>query len=46
MVDLTIFQIILWAQEAIADLYEKGIINGRTEETFCPGDYVTREEFF
>ena len=35
----------LWAQEAIADLYEKGIINGRTEETFCPGDYVTREEF-
>ena len=34
-----------WASKAVEALKNAGIVNGRTEETFCPGDEVTREEF-
>jgi len=34
-----------WAKEAVLTLYEKGIVNGRGENMFCPGEVVTREEF-
>ncbi len=34
-----------WANEAITALYDKNIINGRTEERFYPDDSITREEF-
>lgn len=30
--------------EYILALYESGIIKGKTEKTFCPSDYLTREE--
>jgi len=33
-----------WALDAISVLKESGIINGMTENTFCPGNYVKREE--
>lgn len=29
----------------IESLYHLGIINGKSEEEFCPHDYITREEF-
>lgn len=34
-----------WAFNAISTLAEKGIISGRGENTFCPSDVITREEF-
>lgn len=34
-----------WAKDAITNLYDMGIINGRGNGLFEPGDYVTREEF-
>ena len=34
-----------WAEEAIIGLYKKGIVNGRGQNEFCPGDNITREEF-
>lgn len=34
-----------WASEAIAVLYEKGIIKGTSETTFNPGKYITRADF-
>lgn len=34
-----------WARESIDALYELGIVAGRTENTFCPGDNITRSEF-
>ena len=34
-----------WAKDAITNLYDMGIINGRGNGLFVPGDYVTREEF-
>lgn len=34
-----------WASEAIYSLREKGIISGRSETQFSPGDNITREEF-
>lgn len=34
-----------WAKDAITNLYDMGIINGRGNGLFAPGDYVTREEF-
>ena len=36
---------VAWANEAITALYDKNIINGRTEERFYPDDSITREEF-
>ncbi len=36
---------VAWANEAITALYDKKIINGRTEERFYPDDSITREEF-
>lgn len=33
-----------WAEDAVKYLYEKGIINGRNEKTFAPGETVTRAE--
>lgn len=34
-----------WAKDAITNLYDMGIINGKGNGLFAPGDYVTREEF-
>lgn len=34
-----------WAKTAINYLYDKKIVNGRTSQTFAPGDYITRAEF-
>ena len=34
-----------WAKEAIENLYQKGIINGKAEGVFAPNDNVTRAEF-
>ncbi len=34
-----------WAQEAIVALKVKNVINGKTENEFCPNDNITREEF-
>ena len=34
-----------WAREAIEKLAEKGIVNGRDENTFAPKELVTRAEF-
>ena len=34
-----------WAKESIDLLCEKGIINGRGNTTYAPGENVTREEF-
>ena len=34
-----------WAYKAISVLFEKGIINGKSETLFMPNDQVTREEF-
>ncbi len=36
---------VAWAAEAITALYDRQIINGKTENRFYPEDYVTREEF-
>lgn len=33
-----------WAEEQINELYKLGIISGKSENTFAPGDYITREE--
>ncbi len=34
-----------WAEEAIASLADKGIVNGKGDGKFSPNDMVTREEF-
>ncbi|MBQ2614889.1 MAG: S-layer homology domain-containing protein [Clostridia bacterium] len=34
-----------WAKEAIEYLYDLKVINGKTEDMFCPEDLVKREEF-
>ncbi len=34
-----------WAEDAIVELAVKGVISGKTDTTFCPNDYITREEF-
>ncbi|MGN0179854.1 MAG: S-layer homology domain-containing protein, partial [Monoglobaceae bacterium] len=34
-----------WAQEAVEYLYDKSIVNGKSERNFAPYDNVTREEF-
>lgn len=34
-----------WAREAIEKLAGKGIVNGRSENTFAPAEYVKRAEF-
>ena len=34
-----------WAKVAVDTLYERGIINGKGENKFCPSETVTREEF-
>lgn len=36
---------VAWAKDAIAELYSKGIINGKSADTFAPDDYILREEF-
>lgn len=33
-----------WAQEAIESLYKQGIVSGKAENKFFPGDLLTREE--
>lgn len=34
-----------WAKEAVTELYKAGIVNGKDNKSFAPGDFVTREEF-
>ncbi|MCS7460694.1 S-layer homology domain-containing protein [Paenibacillus doosanensis] len=34
-----------WAKEAIAYLFDKGIVNGTSEHTFSPGQPVTRADY-
>lgn len=34
-----------WAKDAVEALYGKGIIKGRTENEFAPGENITRAEF-
>lgn len=34
-----------WAEEAIADLAERGIVNGKADGIYAPNDNVTRAEF-
>ncbi len=34
-----------WVSNEIEELAKKGIINGRTYNTFCPAELITREEF-
>ncbi|MBR5157214.1 MAG: S-layer homology domain-containing protein [Clostridia bacterium] len=34
-----------WAKEAVSELYKAGIVNGKDDKSFAPGDFVTREEF-
>ena len=34
-----------WAEEYIQALFEKGIVKGKGQGKFCPGDSITREEF-
>lgn len=34
-----------WAEDAVYFLYERGIVNGRTEKTYAPEAFVTRAEF-
>lgn len=34
-----------WAEPAITALVKKGILNGKEDGRFYPGDYITREEF-
>lgn len=34
-----------WAQEAVGALKSAGVVSGRNDNEFCPGDNVTREEF-
>lgn len=36
---------VVWAKDAILDLYNKGVIKGREEGRFYPNDSVKREEF-
>ncbi len=36
---------VAWAKDAIADLYGKKIINGKSATSFAPNDYILREEF-
>lgn len=35
----------LWAKDSITELYNKGIVSGKSENIFAPSDYITREEF-
>lgn len=35
----------LWAKDSITELYNKGIVSGKSEGIFAPSDYITREEF-
>jgi len=34
-----------WAEDAVYFLYERGIVNGRTENSYAPEAFVTRAEF-
>ena len=34
-----------WAVESIVGLYKKGIVSGRTEDTYAPSENITRSEF-
>ena len=36
---------VTWAQDAITELYQRGIINGKSNGVFAPNDKVTRAEF-
>lgn len=34
-----------WARSSIENLANKGIISGKGDRRFCPGEHITREEF-
>ncbi len=34
-----------WAKESILGLYDKGVVSGKSDGTFAPYDFITREEF-
>lgn len=34
-----------WAVESIVELYKKGIVSGRTDDTYAPSENITRSEF-
>lgn len=34
-----------WARDNILNLFNNGIVTGKTDTEFCPGDNITREEF-
>ena len=34
-----------WAKDYIEELYEKGVISGKSEDAFAPDDNINREEF-
>lgn len=34
-----------WAREAVTNLFNKGVINGKTASSFAPNDDITRAEF-
>ncbi len=36
---------VAWAKEAIIQLYNRGIVSGKTDTEYCPQDKVKREEF-
>lgn len=36
---------VTWAAEAVNELTKQGIINGRSENSFAPQEYITRAEF-
>lgn len=36
---------VAWAKDAIASLYNEGIISGKSSNEFAPNDNITREEF-
>ena len=34
-----------WAKESVESLAKKGIVNGKTDDMFCPDEPIKREEF-
>ena len=43
--EFTDIEDVAWAKDAINDLFERGIISGKSEGKFAPNDTVKREEF-
>ena len=43
--EFTDIEDVAWAKDAINDLFERGIISGKSEGKFAPNDTIKREEF-